>query len=47
MKNVIEKIKNRFYNKEVDIYRAWERELARASTPAHRAEINAIFSRHI
>jgi len=47
MRNVIERIKNKFSNREVDIYKAWDRELARASTPAHRAEINAIFSRHI
>lgn len=29
------------------IYREWERTLATASSPSERAEINAIFSRHL
>lgn len=29
------------------ILKAWDREMARAATPAHRAEIDAIFARHI
>lgn len=30
-----------------DIQRAWDRERSRAMTQSHRAEIDAIFSRHL
>lgn len=30
-----------------EIYREWERTLATASSPSERAEIDAIFSRHL
>ena len=47
MKKICALFKNKFKNDDLDRYMAWERALADAHTPAHRSEINAIFSRHI
>jgi hypothetical protein len=48
---MIEKIKNIFSsvvtNDREKMYREWDRQRARALTPSDRAEIDAIFARHL
>jgi hypothetical protein len=51
MRNLINRLFNRGLDSEEierrDILRAWERELSRATSRNQRAEIDAIFARHL
>lgn len=47
MKNIISWLRPRPASHPASIRRTWDRERARAMSPSHRDEIDAIFSRYL